>query len=237
MPSTETEVQTENIRLPSGQIFLWGFGIGFCSYLLSEFLVPRNVPSPADHDLALANRLGFIFPPAVGLWLGWLQRSPGRAGIGFLAGVLVGLIYLGLSEKNFLAVMVGFPCLCGGVFAGIVGSNRDPWISGLPARVGKGLVAGLVLGFVYMVVLNVVCAMVRVSPDSAGGPESMTASYIATMWKAGPVALGVSGGLFLILVRWAIGSSRIRLIVFEEVDPPDSELGRDSIVDTADEID
>jgi len=146
VPSSSAECQTENIQLPSGQIFLWGFGIGVSSYLVSEFLVPNNVPNPTEHDLALANRLGFIFPPAVGLWLGWQQRSWVRAVSGFLAGVLVGLVYLGLSEKNFLAVMVGFPCLCGGVFAGIVGSYRDPWISGLAARVGKGLVAGLVLG-------------------------------------------------------------------------------------------
>ena len=85
MPSPETEVQPENIRIPSGQTFLWGFGIGFYSYLVSEYLVPRTVLSPGEHDLALAKRLGFIFPPAVGLWLGWLQRSSVRAMTGVLS--------------------------------------------------------------------------------------------------------------------------------------------------------
>jgi len=83
-----------------------------------------------------------------------------------------------------------------------------------------------------MVLLNLVGAMVRTFPPAAEGPEAMTASYIAMMWKSGPIALGVSGGLFLILIRWAVGLVRIRLILFEEV-----ESGKNSCADASDERD
>jgi len=36
------------------------------------------------------------------------------------------------------------------------------------------------------------------------------------MWRAGPVALGISSTLFFVLIRWAVGLTRVRLLVFEE---------------------
>jgi hypothetical protein len=152
---------SENRRFNPGAAFLTGIVAGVLCYFLAEWLIPKQVASPGDHDVLLANRLGFIYAPIVGVWLGWLQRSWRRALLGAATGVLIGFAYTWLcASRNFLAIMVGFPCLLGGVMAGVVGSNRSKWLAGLGGRLGKGLVAGLVLGFVYMVTLNVAGAMV-----------------------------------------------------------------------------
>ncbi len=207
---------TENRNPNTGLVFLTGLLIGVIFYLIAEAITPKDVSNPGEHDVLLANRLGFIYTPIVGLWLGWLQRSWSRAAIGAFVGVVIGFIYMRLcASRNFLAIMVGFPCLLGGVLATAAGSNRSAWLTGLGARLGKGLLAGLVLGFVYMVILNVAGAMME-SPDDAA---SDTASYIATMWRAGPIALGLSSGLFFILIRWAVGLTRVRMLVFETTQP------------------
>jgi hypothetical protein len=52
-----------------------------------------------------------------------------------------------------------------------------------------------------------------------------TQGYIAMMWRAGPVALGLSGGLFFVLIRWAAGLTRVRILVFEEVERQNAEQG------------
>ena len=149
-----------------------------------------------------------------GVWVGWLQNSWRRAAVGAAVGLLIGVLYWTLSVSgNFLAIMVGFPCLLGGLFAALVGSNREGWVKGLVRRLGKGLLAGLVLGFVYMLLLNLVAGMLA-QPFTS--PEDYTRSYIRTMWRAGPVALGLASALFLVLLRWAIGLTRVRLIVFED---------------------
>jgi len=204
---------TPNRVLNSGHVFLTGLLLGAASYLAAEALVPVGVASPGEHDLLLANRLGFVYPPLIGLWLGWLQRSWLRAAAGALAGVAVGLIYLLLCSHNFLAVMVAFPCLCGGVFAAVVGSNRDSWLAGLGARLAKGLAAGFILGLIYMVALNVGVGIILSGDVDL---EDFTSHYVAAMWRAGPVALALASGVFLILLRWAVGLTRVRLVVFEE---------------------
>jgi hypothetical protein len=213
----------ENRKPTNGQVFLFGGALGASCFLLAEFLVPRQVNGPAEHDLLLAHRLGFIYAPLLGLWLGWLQRSWPRALLGAMLGVLIGGLYFLLCGWNFLAVMVAFPCLLGGVFAMLLGSNCDPWLRGLGARLGKGLVAGFVLGVVYMVVLNFVGASF---PDSIQGGGDFTKRYVGIMWQAGPVALGLASGLFLILFRWAVGLTSMRLVVFEDVSPAPAEEGK-----------
>jgi hypothetical protein len=44
------------------------------------------------------------------------------------------------------------------------------------------------------------------------------------MWRTGPVALGASSGLFFPLIRWAVGLTRVKLIVFEDVDVSAKDL-------------
>lgn len=211
----------ENRKTNPGLVFLSGLGIGVVAYLLAESLVPRQVASPGDHDILLANRLGFIYTPIVGLWLGWLQRSWRRAVFGAVVGIIIGFIYMWLcASRDFFAIMVGFPCLLGCVLAVVVGSNRSHWLTGLGARLGKGLLAGLVLGFVYMIVLNVGGAMV-ISPNAT--PEDETKAYVRMMWRSGPIALGISSALFFVLIRWAVGLTRVKLLVFEDVQAPKTD--------------
>ncbi|MGH7970597.1 MAG: hypothetical protein ACREIC_17870 [Limisphaerales bacterium] len=196
-------------------VFLSGLTAGVLIYFVAESLTPKNVASPGDHDILLADRLGFIYTPLVGLWLGWLQRSWKRAVAGAVVGVGIGLVYMWLcASRNFLAIMVGFPCLLGGAMAALAGSNRSHWLRGLGLRLGKGLLAGMVLGFTYMVILNTVGAMFAPSGDEA----DYTKSYIKMMWRDGPIALGISSALFFVLIKWAVGLSRVRLLVFDE--PP-----------------
>jgi hypothetical protein len=207
---------TANRKLNGGVVFLMGLVVGVLCYLVAEALIPKQLSSAADHDVFLANRLGFTYAPIVGLWLGWLQRSWRRAAFGMGMGIVIGFGYTALcASRNFLAIMVGFPCLLGGVLAGVVGSNRSPWLSGLGGRIGKGLLAGLVLGFVYMAVLNIGGGMVMTAHDSL---TDETQRYIAMMWRAGPVALGLSSALFFVLARWAVGLTRVRILVFEDVE-------------------
>ncbi len=212
-----------NRKPNGGLVFLMGLGAGAVSYLIAETLTPKQVASSGDHDILLANRLGFIYTPVVGLWLGWLQRSWRRALVGAVVGIIVGFFYLWLcASLNFLAIMVGFPCLLGGGLAAVVGSNRSHWLTGLGARLGKGLLAGLVLGFVYMVTLNVAGGMVMTAHDQS---DDSTQNYVTMMWRAGPVALGISSALFFILIRWAVGLTRVRILVFEDVEHQNVEPG------------
>jgi hypothetical protein len=214
---------SENRRFSPGSAFLTGLVVGALSYLVAEWITPKQVASPGDHDVLLAYRLGLIYTPIVGMWLGWLQRSWTRAAIGAIVGVALGLVYMWLcSSRNFLAIMVGFPCLLGGVMAVLVGSNRSAWLGRLGPRLGKGLVAGGVLGAVYMVLLSVVGTMMVTPSTDFNDP---TQAYIAIMWRSGPIALGVSSSLFFVLIRWAVGLTRVRLFVLDDVSDSSNRVG------------
>lgn len=214
---------SENRKISPGLTFLWGLGTGVACYLVAESLVPKQVASPGDHDILLANRLGFIYTPVVGIWLGWLQRSWQRAIFGALVGIIIGCIYMWLcASRDFLAIMVGFPCLLGAVLSAMVGSNRSPWLTGIGGRIGKGLLAGLVLGFVYMIVLNVLGDMLRTDLETTPTRDELTNNYVEMMWRTGPIALGISSALFFVLIRWAVGLTRVKLLVFEETEAPKS---------------
>ena len=203
----------------TGFVFLSGSALGVICYFIAELLTPKQVANPGDHDIFLANRLGFIYTPVVGLWLGWLQRSWQRALVGAAVGIVIGVIYMSLcASRNFLAIMVGFPCLLGAMLSAVVGSNRSHWLRGLGARVGKGLLAGLVLGFVYMVILNVVGEMLRPDIETTPTHNELTDNYVQMMWRSGPIALGISSALFFVLIRWAVGLTRVRVLVFEETE-------------------
>jgi hypothetical protein len=158
--------------------------------------------------MMLAQRLGLVYTPAVGAWLGWLQRSKSRALAGVLVGLGLGAVYFVLCmSQNFLAIMVGFPMLLGGGLAAIVGSNRSKGVPAFFARLAKGLVAGFVLGFAYMFLLNTIL-------NVAVAPRLLYESYPYEMWKGGLPAMGLASALFLLLLRWAVGLVRLR---FEEI--------------------
>ena len=43
------------------------------------------------------------------------------------------------------------------------------------------------------------------------------------MWRAGPVALGISSALFFVLIRWAVGLTRVRILEFDDVEATKKE--------------
>ena len=195
-PAAEISAAIAHPRpFPKMWSFFVGAVLGCLSFIAAIALVPGDVPNPSVHDLLLANHLGFIFPPLVGLWCGWIRRSwpwaVGDAAIGFAIG---GCYYL-LCGYNFFVVMVAFPCLLGGVASVAFGRGAGSWFDGFFARLGKGLVAGFVLGFVYMVVLNVL--------GIAWFPMESTQEYHRMMWHTGPVAMSVASGLYLVVFVWA----------------------------------
>ncbi|MGC3971103.1 MAG: hypothetical protein QM775_28335 [Pirellulales bacterium] len=193
-------------RLSIPIVMLHGLVLGVATYFTAEMLVPLNVHTAGMHDLYLAVRLGLIFPPLVGLWLGWLYRSVAVAVLGVIVGVVVGAIYswLCVDEVDFLHISISFPCICGGVYAVLVPSNPSGWATGLVARLIKGLVAGFVLGSVYFVVLNAGALFIL----GIGVPHKVD-RYVAMMWRVGPVALGTATALFLPLLVWAVGQAGV----------------------------
>jgi len=182
-------------RLGRWPVFVTGAMMGCLSFVVAIALIPANVPSPSVHDLLLANHLGFIFPPLVGLWSGWVRRSWRRAPGGMAIGLAIGGCYFLLCGLDFLAVMVAFPCLLDGVASVALGSGAHSWHDNILGRLGKGLLAGFVLGFVYMVVLSVL--------GLGWFPVDSTARYHRMMWNNGPIAMSVASGLYLVLFVWA----------------------------------
>lgn len=195
IPSTEPRELSRLLIATAGAVL----GVGAC--LASLALVPSSVASAGEHDLRLANHLGFIYPPLVGLWAAWCRRSIPWAVFGVLSGLLVGAMYFVLCGYNFLAVMVAIPCFLGGVTSVLMGTQSGSWTAGLPQRFGRGLVAGLVLGLTYMLLLNVAAIFFMTFPRTV-------ATYSSMMWRAAPIAMGVASGLYLILFHWSAGLGR-----------------------------
>jgi hypothetical protein len=169
------------VPLQTHWVLIAGAILGCVSFIVAIAAIPSDVASPSEHDLLLANYLGFLFPPLVGLWSGGVRRSWLWSGAGVTIGLAVGAAYHLLCGHNFLAIMVAFPCLLGGAASVALGSGTRSWSAGILARIGKGLVAGLVLGSVYMVVLNVLGII--------WFPVESTERYHQMMWNNGPVAM------------------------------------------------
>jgi hypothetical protein len=201
---TPSSVRNRDLTLP--QILLSGAALGAVSYCLVEASI-GTVDSPFFHDLELAAKLGFVYPAAVAFWLGWFQRSWKRAAAGIPVALAIGFTYTAMIiSGNFLMIMVGFPCLLGGAFASILGSNRSEWANQFFHRGFKGLAAGLGLGLTYMLVLNVLFGVIY-----PGFSDTEPNRFVKTMWQAGPVALASGSALFLLGILWAIGLKRITL--------------------------
>ena len=103
------------------------------------------------------------------------------------------------EPRNVSYGMVGFPYLLGGCTSVLLGTKHDSWMSGIPQRFLKGLVAGFVLGFVYAVLLNVIGAFML----SDFSPT--VADYSSMMWRAGTIAMMVGSGLYFMLFHWSAG--------------------------------
>ena len=178
-------------------IFFVGLLLGIVSFVISMAMISPNVPTASEHDLQLANNLGFIYAPFIGMWAGLVRRSLlwTLAGVGI--GLAIGSLYRWLSGYDFLSVMVAYPCLLGGLAAAALGRGQRSWSDGLFLRLLKGLYSCFVLGFLYMVGLNLLGAFLLPTFDST------TDQYRSMMWVAGTIAMGFSSAVFLLLFHWS----------------------------------
>jgi hypothetical protein len=194
----------ENRQFPTWMVLLQGLALGLAAFAVAELSLPGGLEA-GDHDMMLAQRLGLVYTPLVGAWLGWLQRSRRRALMGALAGTGIGIVYYLLCmSRDFLAIMVGFPALLGGGLAALVGSNRSQGVAAFFGRLARGLVAGLVLGVAYLFLLSFIL-------NTFVNPATLFTGYASHMWKGGLPAMAISSALFFVALRWAIGLVRLRI--------------------------
>jgi len=192
--------------LGNSQVVLLGLAWGALCYLLAEFSTPSAVTSSEQHDLWLVQRLGFILAPTLALWLGWLQRSWRRALIGGAWGLLVGWVCSELCWSAAQPIRPALPIVLGGVFAAFCGSRSSDWLPGLAGRLAKGLLVGLLIGLVYTDLLSL--GALAFWPGV--GNVDYTGAHVRMMWRAGPLALAVSGAMLLPASRWAARLARPR---------------------------
>ena len=183
-------------------IFVVGAMVGAASFVVAMILIPQDVESLSQHDLRLANNLGFLYPPTIALWASWVRRSVVWAVLGIFIGLAIGFAYYLLCGYNFLAVMVGFPCLLGGFASVLLGIKHDALFDGAIRRFFRGLFAGFILGVVYAVLLNVLIVffLPNFRPSVSG--------YSSAMWRAGTIAMAVSSGLYFLLFHWSASIKR-----------------------------
>ena len=104
-----------NRQFKTSLVLSQGLALGLVAFAIAELSLSHSTFDSTNHDMMLAQRLGLIYTPAVGAWLGWLQRSRSRILVGIGVGLIIGAIYYVLcAGQNFLAIMVGFPMLLGG---------------------------------------------------------------------------------------------------------------------------
>lgn len=198
---------TSNRQTGHGRVVLMGLAVGTICYLLAEASIPRAVTSASEHDLWLAQRLGFILAPTLALWLGWLQRSWRRALIGACCGLVTGWLCYQLCRDAAQPILLALPILLGGVFAAFCGLHQEDWLRCLADRFAKGLLVGLLIGLAY----NALLGLGARAFWPAAGNVDYTSAYIRMMWRAGPLALGVSGAMLFPSIRWAAGLARPRV--------------------------
>ena len=193
-------------RVGRGRVVLIGLAGGMLCYLLAEVSTPSVVTLAEEHDLWLTQRLGFLLAPALALWLGWLQRSWRRAAYGAGCGLVAGLLCYRLCSGAFQPALLALPILLAGVIAAFCTSQRDDWLRCLAGRLGKGFAVGLLVSLVYIDLLSL--GAQAFWPTAGAG--DYTSAHIRMMWRAGSLALGVSGALLLPLIHWAVGLGRPR---------------------------
>ena len=115
------------------------------------------------------------------------------------AQLTMGCIYRALcgwdAATQFVVYL--YPSLLGGVAACVLGNGSPGWINSAYLRFLKGLLAGLVLGTVYLSLLNQLWEPVLKLVDQSNNV------YRQATWIAGTTAMSTASGVFLLIFRWA----------------------------------
>ncbi len=64
-----------NRQFKTSLVLSQGLALGLVAFAIAELSLSHSTLDSTNHDMMLAQRLGLIYTPAVGAWLGWLQRS------------------------------------------------------------------------------------------------------------------------------------------------------------------
>jgi hypothetical protein len=207
--------------------FIMGAGLGALSFSAAMALIPSSIDLTSSLKSRLAINLLFIYPALLGLWVGWIRRSIPRAIFGFVTGIaaagsafiaLYGTIVFVLPLRLLQAVVV-VPCVLGGALSALLGTKTESWISGVPQRLVRGVIAGFVLGFTYGIIFVEVFPMslpdypyFKFTPYAFEDPMHTSAAWIFRLWISGTLALTISSALFLMVFCWAAGLNRTRSI-------------------------
>lgn len=180
------------------QVALAGALLGAVAFSIALALVPSW--SGADEYRRLAIHLGFIYPMMLGFWVGWYRRSWFWVRVGGATCLIVGTGYTTFClEAGLLDIIVFMPSLLGGLISVLLGTGDESWFKGVAHRLGKGMVAGFVLGLTYLALLWGLGLLFL-------GLYANYSEYMTTLLsRGGVVAMSFASALYLMLFHWSIG--------------------------------
>jgi hypothetical protein len=210
-------------------LLIMGAGLGAISFSAAMALIPASIDSTHSLKWRLATNLFFIYPALLGLWVGWIRRSRPLAVFGVVFGIAAaGSAFIALHGTivsvpplRLHQIVVVVPCVLGGAMSALLGTKTESWISGVPQRLVRGIIAGFVLGFTYGMIFSQVFPMslpeypyFKFTPFPPTDPEDspVSAAWIFRLWISGTLALTISSAVFLIVFHWSAGLNRARSV-------------------------
>ena len=212
-----------------GTMLIIGAGLGAISFSTAMALIPASIDSTHPLKWRLATNLFLIYPALLGLWVGWIRRSKTWAVLGVVSGVAAtGAVFIALYGTivsvlplRLLQVVVVVPCVLGGAMSALLGTKTESWISGVPQRFVRGVIAGFALGFTYGIMFSQLFPMslpeypyFKFTPYPPTDPENspVSAAWFFRLWISGTLALTISSAVFLIVFHWSAGLNRARSV-------------------------
>ncbi|TWU51542.1 hypothetical protein Poly59_31340 [Rubripirellula reticaptiva] len=205
-----------------------GAGLGAISFSAAIAMIPSSMDSTHSLKWRLATNLFLIYPALLGLWVGWIRRSKTWAVLGVVSGIAAGSVFIALYGTivsvlplRLVQVVVVVPCVLGGAMSALLGTKTESWISGVPQRFVRGVIAGFALGFTYGIIFSQVFPMslpeypyFKFTPYPPTEPENspVSAAWFFRLWISGTLALTISSALFLTVYHWSAGLSSARSV-------------------------
>ena len=204
---------------------MMGAGLGAISFSAAMALIPASIDSTHSLKWRLATNLFFIYPALLGLWVGWIRRSKPWAVFGVVSGIAAaGSVFIALYGTivsvlplRLVQIVVVAPCVLGGAMSVLLGTKIESWMSGVPQRLVRGVIAGFVLGFTYGIIFSQAFPMslpeypyFKFTPFPPMDPADSSAAWIFRLWISGTLALTISSALFLMVFHRSAGLDRPR---------------------------
>jgi hypothetical protein len=160
----------------------------------------------------LAIRLGLVYVPLTALWFPSVNYKAVALLFRRMAiGLLIALVFAGVvsAEVTFPVIMVVLPSILSGVLLVFLSlaSNRRPHLAMLRRDFCGGVLAGLVLGFTYSLLLNLGALALVLTGILHHWDLFSTPKYVQAMTLGGPFAFATASGLFFLVFRKAFAAS------------------------------